>query len=457
MNQSSLSFCGVVVNIVRVIIESIDWVYNYFVNLLAMLQCIVLNSCMEVHMGTISYKDKAILQDLAKQQMEYAKTPKNIEREKRWQLHNDLQGIGPLVTIEEGTFFHEVARPLTCETEIGRAFESQIINAIIGREDMDDDRATPDYFSVARPSWFTPFGVDVHARGAKGSIGYEFIHPIRDLEADMHILGPSTWGYEKHSPNLELAQDVFFGIMPVIETSGYPSIGLSYVLVKLMSMETMFTSIFDYPELFHQIMRQLTNDWLTYQRELEDNGILITNNRNQGIGQGTTSITSGLVYEDGTKTKNMWGYFDSQETSGMSPDMFKEMFFPYYKQLMDSCGLVNYGCCEPVDGIWDNCLSQCNNLRKLSIAPWCNEEMMADRLRGTNIIYHRKPSPNLLGETGIFNEAEYTKHITATLKAAKGCHLEFSLRDVYSLGGDKKRGKRVVELIWDLIERHWSE
>ena len=81
---------------------------------------------------------------------------------------------------------------------------------------------------------------------------------------------------------------------------------------------------------------------------------------------------------------------------------------------------------------------------------------MGDRLRGTGVIYHRKPSPNLLGETGVFDEDRYAEHIVATLKAARGCRLEFSLRDVYSLGGDKGRGKRVVRLIQNLIDQHWS-
>ena len=407
-------------------------------------------------MSTISNKDRAILQDLAKRQMEYAKTPENIEREKQWLLHNDLKRERPMVTIEEGTFFHEVARPLSCETEIGRAFESQIVNELIGREDIDDDRATPDYFAVGRPSWFTPFGINVEVRRAEDSVGYEFMYPIRDLETDMHLLGPSTWGYEKHSPNLELAREIFDGIIPVVELSPMPYFGLTQVIVKLMSMETMFTSIFDCPELFQEVLKRLTDDWLSYQKELEDNGILITNNRNQRAAQGTCAITNDLVFEDGTKLKNMWGYFDSQETTGVSPDMFKEVFFPYYKRLIDSCGLVNYGCCEPVDFIWDNCLSQCDNIRKLSISPWCDEEMIADRLRGTKVIYHRKPSPNLVGETGPFDEAGFSEHITATLKAAKGCKLEFSLRDIYSLGGEKARGKKIVRLIWNLIDKHWS-
>lgn len=403
----------------------------------------------------ITGKDKAILQDLAKKQMEYANTEKNKTLEKEWYLHNDLQGSRPMVTIEEGTFFHEVARPLVCETEKGRAFEEQIVRNLISREDIDDDRATPDYFAVWRYAWFTPFGVDIEVKHAADSIGYEFVHPIRDLEEDFHVLGASKWGYDKNPADLELAHDIFDGIIPVAELSYAPGCSMTQSIVKLMSMETMFTSMYDYPELFHKMMGMYADDWIAHHNELEEAGFFITNNRNQNVPQGSYGQTRDLLSKDGATMKDMWGYFDSQETSGVSPGMFEEMYFPYYKRIMDTCGLVNYGCCEAVHHLWDNCLSKCDNLRKLSISPWCDEEMIGDRLRGTGVIYHRKPSPNLVGAAGAFDEAQFSQHIKATLKAAKGCKLEFSLRDIYSLNGEKGRGKRVVKLIKELIEQHW--
>ena len=77
--------------------------------------------------------------------------------------------------------------------------------------------------------------------------------------------------------------------------------------------------------------------------------------------------------------------------------MYEEFIFPYYKRISDLYGIFSYGCCEPVDPIWDNCLSKCENLRKISISPWCKEELMGEKLRGTKVIYHRKPSPNFIG------------------------------------------------------------
>jgi len=406
-------------------------------------------------MSGISKKDVAYLRELAKKQMEYANTPENKMRESRWFAHNDLQADQPIVTIEEDTFFHEVARPLICETEDGRRFEEKILRHIIGREDIDDDRATPDYFGAMRYSWFTPFGIEPKVNRVGDTSAHEYIHVIHDLERDIEKLGASTWGYEKRSSDLDMAEEIFHGIMPVVEISEFPYGGLTHMLIRLISQETLFMSMYDYPDLVHKMMHMLVSDWEKYYKELEENGILITNNLNQPLWQGTNAATNLLTYKDGATIGDMWGYFDSQETVGLSPDMFAEFLFPYYKPLMDKCGLINYGCCEPVHFFWEKCLSRCQNLRKLSISPWCDEVYMGDKLRGTSVIYHRKPSPNLLGEKEGF-EDEYAKHIVETLKAAKGCKLEFSLRDVYSIGGVKSRGKQVVRLIKRLIEAHWE-
>jgi len=399
--------------------------------------------------------DILILQSLAKQQMEYAAAPQNKEREKAWYLHNDLKLDRPMVTIEEGTFFHEVSRPLKCETEKGRAFERQLMANIIGREDLDDDRVTPESFAIMRPSWFLPFGMDAKKRRAHAEdLGFEIVPVIHDLEEDFDKLGSSAWGYSKENPDLALAQDIFAGIIPVEEVSTYPYIGLAHTLVNYMSMETFYTSMYDCPELLHQLINRLSEEVIIYHKELESEAILITNNRLNPVPQGTISATNELTYKDGAALKDMWGYSDSQESVGLSPEMFNEFIFSYQKKLTDMWGLMNYGCCEAVHTVWDDYLSKCKNLRKLSISPWCDEEMMGERLQGTRVIYHRKPSPNLVGEKN-FNEEEFSKHIIKTLKAAKGCKLEFSLRDIYSAGGEKARGKKVVRLIWDLIDKYW--
>lgn len=62
---------------------------------------------------------------------------------------------------------------------------------------------------------------------------------------------------------------------------------LTQWLLRYMSMETMMFSIYDYPELVHEMMDRLSNDYLEFLMDLEKNGMLTVNNHNLWLGQGT--------------------------------------------------------------------------------------------------------------------------------------------------------------------------
>ena len=108
--------------------------------------------------------------------------------------------------------------------------------------------------------------------------------------------------------------------------------------------------------------------------------------------------------------------------------MYKRFVFPYYRELAAEFGQVYYGCCEPVHEIWDACVSQYPNLRKVSISAWCNEEYMGEALRHSPVIYSRKPSPNFIGVGDNFDTEAFSAHIRKTLTEARDCHLEIIFR-----------------------------
>ena len=123
---------------------------------------------------------------------------------------------------------------------------------------------------------------------------------------------------------------------------------------------------------------------------------------------------------------------------------------------MERFGLVSYVCCEPVHAIWEPCLSKVKNLAKVSISPWCDEHYMGERLAGRDIVYLRKPTPNLLGVGSTLDEDEVRRHFSATARAARGCCLEIAQRDVYELHNTPDKVRRYVELIRQTLERDWQ-
>lgn len=415
-------------------------------------------------MGNITQHDRDILRGLAKKQLEISQLPAIKERVSMWRDHNDLHGARPMIHIELGTFEHEIIpERLSCETLEGRSLETELYRSFVNYELFGDDYPVPDFFSLIINPWFLPFGLDVKVEYAQGSHGHRFVHPIKDLAEALPSLGKSTFGYdiERAKERQTLAQDIFGDILPVRPLSGCLYAVPTQCLVHLCGMESMLITMASEPEAFTEVISRLTDDYADYFKWMEREGLILPTNCFSKVGQGTWGFTEALdglsdsTPPEPTVIENSWGFLDSQETVGVSPDMYSELVFPHYKKLADMYGLLSYGCCEPVHPIWEKCLKNLANLRKLSVSPWCDEEYIGEQLAGRGVIYHRKPSPNYLGTSGALDEEAFTAHIIKTLCAAKGCTLEITFRDIYTVGGDEAKVRRGIELVREAVCRYW--
>ena len=413
-------------------------------------------------METISAADRAILRELAAKQRQYAESPAMKQLEADWFKLNTFRGGRPLVQLELWTFGDEVITPrMRCTGDTARSIENRLLRGYLNHELFADDCLVQPYFPVQWSSYFIPFGVEIpvtHAVDAQGrNVGYAFTYPIVDLERDIEKLGPSRYGADRKETQeaLDFYNDIFGDVLPAKMTGRSPAISPSYDMLRLMGTEAMFTNMCDYPELFAETTNRLADDWLAYYDFLTAEGLLLPTCAGEWLGQGSLCYTDELPAE-AKSTRDIWLHSNAQETVGLSPTMFAELFFPSYQKLFERFGLVSFGCCEPVDGIWENCLSKAPNLRKVSISPWCNEKYIGEQLRGKKIVYFRKPTPNLLGVGGTLDEDAVRAMMRTTLEAAQGCTLEFAQRDVYTIGHDVAKARRYVALMHEEIEQHWK-
>lgn len=417
----------------------------------------------------ISDQDKIILRELAKKQQEYANQESNLQRIEKWYRHNALQGDSPLIHLEMWTFSQEILpQRLKCEGRFAREIESGIYCNFLNQELFDDDRVTPDYYGMNYDTYFELFGINVqidHTKAEDGqeSLGHHFVSAIEDLEDDYEKLKPSRFGVdlEHTEQKRKVVEDAIGDILPVKMKMDCLYSVPTQMLVHFMSMENMMFNIYDYPELFKEMMNRIADDTISYYRFLEEKKAILPTTEFEGVGQGSWSFTKELPgAEEFAKrpftTRDVWGFMDSQETVGISPEMYEEFIFPCYQKISQQYGMLSYGCCEPVDPIWDSCISKLENLRKVSISPWCNEEFMGERLRGSNIIFHRKPSPNFLGVGANLDEEAFRQHIRKSLLAASGCEMEITQRDVYTINHDEKKARRYVEIIRQEIADNWK-
>jgi len=408
--------------------------------------------------------EREYLRDLAKKQLEIASLPVMEERRKKWYRLNDGATAEPLVSVEFNGLPEQFFPPAVCETPFARELETQF-NKLLKYHELNDDRVIPAYFSIPVMNGFIPFGIKVgYSNRIQQSMGYAYDHPVKDLEQDFHKLGKSVYTVDdglKNSTNRKAEIDEVFGdILPVkIEFPSF-NISLGNIFCSFMGMETMFLAMYDYPALFHRAMTMVTNDYMEYMDALEKAGAILPNGDGSHLGQGSFGYTNDLRsagdIKDGVAFSDCWGYGNFQETVRTNPEMFDEFFFSYMEKITERFGLYSYGCCEPVHELWDLCLSRLTNLRKLSISAWCDEESIADNIRGRKIVYHRKPSANFISSDVIFNEEAFSAHIAKSVKTAKGCPLEVTFREELTLMNEPWRLKRAVELTREQFAKHWQ-
>jgi hypothetical protein len=417
--------------------------------------------------------ERRYLRELARRQAEIAALPVMAQRRRMWTDMNDGKpGTRPPFVIESWTFDRDFMPDsiFRCRSGYGRQLEGGFLRNIRHHEILNDDHVCPDTLDLYWHVWCNEFGIDIpttYAKDAEGvATAYHFDCPIKDLNDGFDCVRPSTFGVNRDSTREEKAflEETFGDILPVVMRSGtYGGNNLTQRLMRLMSMETFFVAMYDCPDKLHALLALLRDNAIRMARWAEQEGLLELNNGNQTTCgtcfNFTTLLPRSPVAPGQVRLSDMWSGMDSQETVGVSPELFHEFCFPYYRELAAMYGLVYWGCCEPVDPIWERSLSHLPNLKAVSISRWANQAFMAEALDGKGVVFSRKPNPNLLGLDVRLNEEAWAREIRETLEltAGRDVALEFVVRDVYSMHGNLDKPRRAVEIARREIDRFFPQ
>ena len=414
----------------------------------------------------IPENERTYLRELARKQAQYAALPVMDERRQMWlDLNDGKPGARPPFIIETWTFDRDFMPEgvLRCTSEPGRGIEDQLLRNIRNHELIDDDKVIPNTFDIGWHTNIDEFGVKIEREAIPDSdgivTGYKFIHPIKNLKEDLHLLKPATCSVDRdRTMKWEAFLDDLLGdLLPIeIRTGAFGCNMLTHRVIELMGMEAFFIAMYDCPDQVHQLMRFLADNSRRVMTWAESEGLLRLNNGNQMSFGSSYNFTTKLPQPDNdgqpVRLCDMWGNANSQETVGVAPEMFHEFCFPYYRDVCEPLGLIYYGCCEPVDAFWDD-IRQLPHLKKVSISRWCDERKVADALRGTDIVFSRKPHPNFFSVDATLDEDAWTKHIRETLDATRDVFVEFIVRDVYTMHGNLDNARRAVNIARREIER----
>ena len=399
-----------------------------------------------------------ILGTLAGELAEIGNSALMERRRKLWRRLNDLEAAGdePLLLIYPEGSWREIDRhlPLQCSDETARAFELALRRDLYHHYNFGDDFVVNSWFETPYFISDSGWGVEVEKRHSEVETGsWKVVPPLKNLAEDLKKLRFREVTYDRVLSDrwFETAAEAFGDLLPVRRRADFFwSAGLTREVIDLVGLEEFMLLMFDDPENLHRLMRFLTDDQHNFMRQLERFGIVATNNGAFHVGSGGQGFTSALPEFDGSGNhtfRERWGLLESQETVGISPEMFGEFIWPYQKELAAEFGLLYYGCCEAVEGRFDF-IRQAENLRAISVSPWSDVRRCAE-LYGTDYVFYRKPNPGHICVE--FCEESIRATIRATLEAAAGCNLAIIAKDLHTVSDDMSRFGRWSRIVREEI------
>ena len=404
----------------------------------------------------IDETDREILQRLAEEMAVLAARDIESEKKKLWYRHNALEETRPVIFCDPENGWNEIitADQILCRGDLAKRWEMTLRKEIYWGRDMGDDKVVEAVFNVGYVFDESDWGMHETVSRSQAQGSYHWDAPLKDYSDLDKLHAPRiVVDYENTDKLLELAKATFAGILDVrLKGTWWWTLGMTWTLINLRGLTQFMMDMYDHPDELHRLMSILRDGHLAKLDFLEENKLLSLNNDNTYVGSGGFGFSDELPQSDlggPVRTKNMWGFCESQETVSVSPEMFEEFIFGYQLPIMERFGLNCYGCCEPLDTRW-HVVKRFPHLRRISVSPWAKIEKMAEYL-GDKYIFSLKPSPADLAVPQI--DADRIRgELRKTLEITKGCRVEVIMKDNHTLGNNPENARRWCQIARKEVE-----
>lgn len=412
----------------------------------------------------MSAKDKQTLRPLAERYSEIAHLDIQQQRIKRYRKTNALEAVRPVVLIDEVPWGEIKDDALTnrCAPELDW-LETHLRQTLYQWDHFQVDLVVPPVFRVdKRLRWQQGLGIEVQDHQIKGDTGaYISAHAYQDqlqTDDDLAKLHAPEIVYDQAASEqaLSVAAEVFAGLMDV-ELAGC---GLGYSIWDRIAMyrgvENLLMDLAMRPDFMHQTARRFMQIAQSEFRQLEDQGLLDPRPLLVHCTPACTRDLPAADFEGRVRPKDVWGRCAAQIFGSVSPDMHDEFDLAYNQELFKECGLLYYGCCEPMDLKIDILRKRFKNLRKISITPWADPQRAA-RNMGRDYVMAAKPNPAFVALPE-FNPHPVEQEITSYCEACReqGIPVEFVLKDISTIANNPGNLTQWAATVQAVIDKYYS-
>ena len=403
--------------------------------------------------------DKTIIHSLAGQIAEIAALPVHKKRKQEWIDHNSLNPQRPMFMVDqicwnEVNFDDELT--LLCRDDFARKIENTLRRKLYKWNHIRDDNiveAVVEMPKVIRGGGYN-LRVDeitVSTDDENDVVSHQYLDQLKS-EEDIERLDIEDIYYDEAATktNAEKAKELVGDILEIKTVGVTMHLGVWDHISQYRGVEDILYDIIDRPDFIHKTIRRFTDLTIKKLDILESLGLLEAAQPIIHCSGGWTSELPKPGFDpQKPRACDAWSFGMAQLFSTVSPAMHEELEIEYMKPVYERFGLINYGCCEPLDRKID-IIRKVKNVRKISVSPWADQQLAAMGM-GSDYIFLRKPNPALVAVE--LDEQAVRRDLLETLRICKENNAvpEFILKDISTVGYRPQNLWRWSEIARDIF------
>ena len=393
-------------------------------------------------------RDIQILRELAKVYHEIAQDEHNEKCIRLHKASNGLKMIRPVVLIDELPWSEmniDGELTLVCQDPFFKEIEEYMRRTIYKFKHLRADMIVRPYLPVQKVIHLSGIGIDVKDEiivfQEENNIVSHAYEDQLSSEKDLERLHIPEIRYDKEETKrrFESLGEAVGDILPVRKT------GIDFMsqhpwddAARFRGVTNLLMDLAERPEFCHEMIKKLFDIEHAVNKEYLRLGLY----DNDPWDLHCTPILcddlpTGPDRKEVDDFNMIWGRGMAQIFASVSPGMHEEFDIDYMAKTIGQCGLVYYGCCEPLDRKVD-IVEKIPNLRKISVTPWADVNVAAEVI-GKRYVVASKPNPASVG-VPVLDEKELRKELGEILEACKrnGCSCDIVLKDISTCNQNPK-------------------
>jgi hypothetical protein len=400
--------------------------------------------------------DVSILRDLAVRYLEICRDPIMKERRNLWRRHNSLKRTTPLIYVRAFAWQEMPQSHLVCETPFYREYEDFFRQSLF-RYTFKDDFIFEPWVTVKAVCQTPSDGVwglaspRTHSDESRGSFVWDA--PIKNEDDITRLHSPNHIIDEEQTLRRVEKITTAIGDIITVNVDRAPIYriwngDISTQLAYLRGLEQVMWDMMDRPAWLHKLLSHMRDGILRTHEQAESYGDWsLSAHENQAMPY-AEELPDPQANSGPVQRSQLWVFVASQETTAVGPRQFDEFMLQYQLPIMESFGLVAYGCCEDLSPKID-VLRQIPNLRRIAVSPMADVKECANSI-GQDYVLSYRPSPTDMVGYG-FQPTKVREMLKRDLNACGDCHVDITLKDVETVQYDVDRIRGWVDITREVI------